>query len=150
MIKEITPDQVSPDMKKAFDNWLAYFTESINAMGFNPFKGYQGEDKNLLAWRSKEEFISWYGQPPGSEPYRDDGFYVRELTWLSLWCHPKRVLEIGTDKDHVHFLVQSLPSYSPTNIIQTIKSITAREIFARHPEVKKKLWGGQFWSDGYN
>jgi REP element-mobilizing transposase RayT len=58
-------------------------------------------------------------------------------------------LEIGTDKNHVHFLVQSVASYSPTKIIQTIKSITAREIFARHPEVKKKLWGGQFWSDGY-
>jgi putative transposase len=53
-------------------------------------------------------------------------------------------LEIGTDKNHVHFLVQSVPSYSPTKIIQTIKSITAREIFARHPEVKKKLWSGQF------
>jgi REP element-mobilizing transposase RayT len=48
-----------------------------------------------------------------------------------------------------HFLVQSVPTYSPTKIIQTIKSLTAREIFARHPEVKKKLWGGQFWSDGY-
>ena len=58
-------------------------------------------------------------------------------------------LEIGTDKNHVHFLVQSVPTYSPTKIIQTIKSLTAREIFARHPEVKKKLWGGQFWSDGY-
>jgi REP element-mobilizing transposase RayT len=58
-------------------------------------------------------------------------------------------LEIGTDKNHVHFLVQSVPSYSPTKIIQTIKSITAREILAKHPEVKKKLWGGQFWSDGY-
>jgi REP element-mobilizing transposase RayT len=58
-------------------------------------------------------------------------------------------LEIGTDKNHVHFLVQSVPTYSPTKIIQTIKSLTAREIFAKHPEVKKKLWGGQFWSDGY-
>ena len=58
-------------------------------------------------------------------------------------------LEIGTDKDHVHFLVQSIPSYSPTKIVQIIKSLTAREIFARVPSVKKKLWGGQFWSDGY-
>lgn len=58
-------------------------------------------------------------------------------------------LEIGTDKNHVHFLVQSVPSYSPTKIMRTIKSLTAREIFARHPEVKKKLWGGEFWSDGY-
>jgi REP element-mobilizing transposase RayT len=58
-------------------------------------------------------------------------------------------LEIGTDKDHVHFLVQSVPSYSPKKIVQTIKSITAREIFAACPEVKQQLWGGEFWTDGY-
>ncbi len=58
-------------------------------------------------------------------------------------------LEIGTDKDHVHFLVQSVPSYSPTKIVTIIKSLTAREIFARVPSVKKQLWGGEFWTDGY-
>ena len=58
-------------------------------------------------------------------------------------------LEIGADKDHVHFLVQSVPTYSPKKIVQTIKSITAREIFAACPEVKKQLWGGEFWTDGY-
>jgi putative transposase len=58
-------------------------------------------------------------------------------------------LEIGTDKDHVHFLVQSVPKYSPKKIVQTIKSITAREIFKQMPEVKEQLWGGEFWSDGY-
>ena len=58
-------------------------------------------------------------------------------------------LEIGTDQDHVHFLVQSVPTYSPTKIVRTIKSITAREIFNRVPQVKKQLWGGEFWSEGY-
>ena len=58
-------------------------------------------------------------------------------------------LEIGTDRDHVHFLVQSVPTYSPTKIITTIKSLTAREVFARVPTVKKQLWGGEFWTDGY-
>ena len=58
-------------------------------------------------------------------------------------------LEIGIDKDHVHFLVQSIPMYSPKKIVQTIKSIAAREIFRRLPEVKKLLWGGEFWSKGY-
>ena len=58
-------------------------------------------------------------------------------------------IEIGTDKDHVHFLIQSVPMYSPTKVIQTVKSLTAREIFRRAPEVKRKLWGGEFWSDGY-
>src|ERR687895_1933514 len=58
-------------------------------------------------------------------------------------------LEVGTDRDHVHFLVQSVPIYSPKKIMQTVKSITAREILAACPEVKKKLWGGEFWTDGY-
>ena len=58
-------------------------------------------------------------------------------------------IEIGTDKDHVHFLVQSVPKYSPKKIVQTIKGITAREIFRQLPEVKRQLWGGEFWSDGY-
>jgi putative transposase len=58
-------------------------------------------------------------------------------------------LEIGTERDHVHFLVQSVPSYSPTKLVRIIKSLTAREILTRVPNVKKKLWGGEFWSDGY-
>ena len=60
-----------------------------------------------------------------------------------------KFIEIGTDKDHVHFLIQSVPMYSAKKIIQTVKSITARQIFIQCPEVKKKLWGGEFWSDGY-
>ena len=58
-------------------------------------------------------------------------------------------LEIGTDKDHVHFFVQSVPTYSPTKIVTIIKSLTAREVFKRVPSVKKQLWGGEFWTDGY-
>ena len=60
-----------------------------------------------------------------------------------------KFLEIGTDKNHVHFLVQSVPTYSVTKIVTLIKSLTAREIFKRCPQVKKQLWGGEFWTDGY-
>ena len=63
--------------------------------------------------------------------------------------YPIYFIEIGTDKNHVHFLVQSVPKYSPTQIVTIIKSITAREVFSQCPEVKKKLWGGEFWSDGF-
>ena len=58
-------------------------------------------------------------------------------------------LEIGVDEDHVHFLIQSVPMYSAKRIVQVVKSITAREILKSCPEVKEKLWGGEFWSDGY-
>jgi putative transposase len=58
-------------------------------------------------------------------------------------------LEIGTDRDHVHFLIQSVPMMLPIRIVQAVKSITAKQIFKLAPQVKKQLWGGEFWSDGY-
>ena len=60
-----------------------------------------------------------------------------------------RFLEIGTDEDHVHFLVQSVPMYSVKKIVQMIKSLTARELFRSCPDIKKRLWGGELWSNGY-
>ena len=60
-----------------------------------------------------------------------------------------KFLEIGTDEDHVHFLVQSVPTYSVSKLVRQIKSLTARHIFTRCPHVKKQLWGGEFWSDGF-
>ncbi|MGL1886568.1 MAG: IS200/IS605 family transposase [Reichenbachiella sp.] len=58
-------------------------------------------------------------------------------------------LEIGLDDDHAHFLIQSVPNNSPKKIIGAVKSITAKEIFRLHPEVKLLLWGGRFWTSGY-
>lgn len=58
-------------------------------------------------------------------------------------------VEIGADENHVHFLVQSVPVKSPTEIVTVIKSITAKEIFSKHPEVQDQLWGGHFWTSGY-
>ena len=55
----------------------------------------------------------------------------------------------GFDEDHVHFLVESLTTtYAPAKIFQFVKSITAIELFKRYPEIKKQLYGGEFWSDG--
>jgi len=58
-------------------------------------------------------------------------------------------VEIGNDLDHVHFLVQSVPTLSVIRVVTIIKSITAREIFAKHKEVKKILWGGNLWISGF-
>lgn len=60
-----------------------------------------------------------------------------------------KFLEIGADEDHVHFLVQSVPTKLVSEVVRVIKSITGREIFRRCPEVKKQLWGGEFWTSGY-
>lgn len=58
-------------------------------------------------------------------------------------------LEVGTDHDHIHFLIQSVPDYSVTKIVRTVKSIIAREVFQQCPEVKEQLWGGEFFGKGY-
>ena len=55
---------------------------------------------------------------------------------------------IGSDGGQVHLFVGAEPKYSPSKVMQTIKSITARQIFKQYPEIKKQLWGGEFWSDG--
>ena len=58
-------------------------------------------------------------------------------------------VEIGVDQNHVHFLIQSVPMISPTNLAKIVKSITAREVFRVKPEIRKFLWGGEFWTKGY-
>ena len=55
---------------------------------------------------------------------------------------------VGTDGDHLHILVEARPRYSPSNIMQICKSITAREIFKKFPKIKEELWGGHFWTEG--
>ena len=58
-------------------------------------------------------------------------------------------LEIGIDDNHVHFLIQTVPHILISGMVKAIKSITAKQMFKRCPEVKKFLWGGEFWADGY-
>ena len=58
-------------------------------------------------------------------------------------------IEIGTDEDHVHFLVQSIPIISVEKIVRIVKSLIARMVMSKHPDLKKELWGGSFWTSGY-
>jgi len=63
--------------------------------------------------------------------------------------HEIHFIEIGADDNHVHFLIQSVPKLSVEIIVRTIKSITGKELFRLHPEIKQQLWGGHFWTSGY-
>ena len=56
---------------------------------------------------------------------------------------------MATDGNHVHLFLGAPPRYAPAELVKVIKSLTAREIFRRFPEVKRELWGGEFWGDGY-
>jgi len=57
--------------------------------------------------------------------------------------------EIGFDEDHIHIFCGAQPQYSPSQVLNVIKSITAKRVFEEFPKMKKvELWGGEFWSDG--
>jgi len=58
-------------------------------------------------------------------------------------------IEIGHESNHVHFLVQSVPNYSVSKMVRMLKSITAKQLFQRFPEIKVKLWGVKFWTSRF-
>jgi len=82
---------------------------------------------------------------------------LKEEKYISYFCnvvngiadrYEFEIEEIGCDGNHVHILVGCPPRYSPSKVMQIVKSISARMMFKRFPEIKKLLWGGELWSDG--
>lgn len=59
------------------------------------------------------------------------------------------VQTLGYDQNHLHILCRFLPKYSGGQVIKLIKSITGKKVFQQVPEIRKELWGGEFWTDGY-
>lgn len=74
---------------------------------------------------------------------------VRDVCEKMERSYDLQFVEIGADIDHMHFLVQSVPSISPTRLVNAIKSITAREVFAQYPELLKQIWSRALWTSGY-
>ncbi len=111
-----------------------------------------GEDRHIVKSHNKSLLLYHYVCPA---KYRRKVFSDAVTQTLKEVCEEigKRyeiyTIEIGSDENHVHFLLQSVPTYSPTKIIRIVKSITAKKIFKAHPEVKKFLWGSKFWTSGY-
>ena len=59
-------------------------------------------------------------------------------------------LDTQIPADHIHMVIRSEPKVSPSDVMQVVKSISAREFFRLHPEVKKKyFWGGKLWTQSY-
>jgi len=59
------------------------------------------------------------------------------------------IVELAVMPDHIHLFVSAMPNVSPANLIQTVKSITAKKTFERFPGIKRHLWGGALWQRGY-
>ncbi len=63
--------------------------------------------------------------------------------------HGFEIEELEVDKDHVHLFLSFPPRYSIGKVVGLFKAVSAKEIRQAYPEVRKQLWGGEFWEDGY-
>jgi putative transposase len=74
---------------------------------------------------------------------------VREILQSVAEAYDMEIDTMEVMEDHVHVFLSAPPRYSPARVMQIMKSISARETFARFPWLRRKLWGGEFWGDGY-
>ncbi len=74
---------------------------------------------------------------------------LKELTIALTERYELEIEQMGADLDHVHLLCSFHPKYAGGQMVRIFKSNTARELFKTFPYLKRDLWGGEFWSDGY-
>ena len=75
--------------------------------------------------------------------------YVKEVFGQIAEEYGFRIDTMEVMEDHVHIFVEAPPKYSPAQVVQIMKSISAREAFSKFPELRKQLWAGELWNDGY-
>lgn len=75
--------------------------------------------------------------------------YLKEVNQSIAEKFEINIVEQETDKDHIHILFTSKPQIQVSKFINSLKSVSARLIFKKYPEIKTKLWKGHFWSPSY-
>jgi len=74
---------------------------------------------------------------------------VQELFYQIAAAYDLEIDTMEVMEDHVHVFLSAPPRYAPARIAQILKSISARELCASFPRLRRQLWGGQCWADGY-
>jgi putative transposase len=60
------------------------------------------------------------------------------------------ILSLHISPDHVHLFLSAHPKHAPSEIVRTIKSVTAREMWEQHePLLEQMFWGGGFWGRSF-
>ena len=92
-------------------------------------------------------WIPKYRHKVFEEPYRS---VLKNIISKIGYDYNIEIVELEIPKDHVHMIVKSEPKICPSEIMQVIKSISARNFFKLHPEIKKKyFWGGKLWTQSF-
>ena len=92
-------------------------------------------------------WIPKYRHKVFEEPYRT---VLKDIIKKVGYDYDIDIVELEVPADHIHMVVRSEPKTSPSDVMQIIKSISAREFFRLHPEIKKRyFWGGKLWTQSY-
>ena len=59
------------------------------------------------------------------------------------------IVELEVMEDHVHLFLEAPPRLSPAEVMNIVKGVTSREMFLKFPELRRDLWAGELWADGY-
>src|SRR5512135_3660615 len=57
--------------------------------------------------------------------------------------------EMEVSPDPIHIFCSLPPRDSIVQGVTRLKSLSARAIFREFPRIKRRLWGGECWEDGY-
>lgn len=74
---------------------------------------------------------------------------IEELLRLCADSNGWEVLELNVQEDHVHIVVQFVPTIAVSRMVQFFKGKSSRIIRSEFPELEEVYWGDSFWSDGY-
>jgi putative transposase len=96
--------------------------------------------KYHLVWLSKYRKHILSGEVSG---------YSKEVFQQIAEEYELRIDTMEVLEDHVHIFIEVPPRYSPAQVTQIMKSVSARELFKKFPKLRKQLWAGEFWSEGY-
>lgn len=92
-------------------------------------------------------WIPKYRRKVFEEPYRGT---LKSIIKKIGYDYDIEIVELEIPVDHIHMIVRAEPKDSPSDIMQKIKSLSAREFFRIHPEIKRKyFWGGKLWTQSY-
>lgn len=92
-------------------------------------------------------WIPKYRHKVFSEPYRSA---LKGIIEKIGYDYNIEIVELEVPEDHIHMVVRGEPKLSPSDVMQKIKSISAREFFRLYPEIRRKyFWGGKLWTQSY-
>ena len=92
-------------------------------------------------------WIPKYRHKVFEEPYRSE---LKAIIEKIGYDYDIDIVELEVPIDHIHMVVRLEPKVAPSDVMQIVKSISARKFFKLRPEIMKRyFWGGKLWTQSY-